>query len=81
MELFIIDLVSKYPTLAGVLAALYVLSSINKPLFSLLRAYVDATETIKDNELLSAVEASKAYAVVQYVLDWAVRVKLPKLDK
>ena len=81
MELFILETVTKYPVLSGVLAGLYILSAINKPLFTLLHAYVDATETIKDNEILSAIEGSKAYAVVKYILDWAVRVKLPTAEK
>lgn len=77
----ILALVQKYPQAAGLLAAMYVAGVCFKPLFSLLHTYVDATQTIKDNEVLAAVEASKAYQVIQYVLDWAVRIKLPVVPK
>jgi len=80
MELFA-SLVLQYPQVAGILSALYVLGLCNKPLFSLLHTAVDATETIKDNELLAKLEASKAYKIISYVLDWAVRIKLPQEKK
>lgn len=77
MELFLIDLAQSHPTVLAVLSGLYVLSAINKPLFTLLHKYVEATESDADNELLKKVEGSRAYKVISYVLDWAVRIKLP----
>lgn len=81
MELFILDLVQKYPVMTGVLALLYIFGAVNKPFFVFLHSLVDATETIKDNEFLSKVEASRAYRTIVFVLDWAVRIKLPVIKK
>lgn len=78
MEAFLLDLVTKYPVLTSILAGLYILSLINKPLFSILRTIADNTTTVKDNEALDKVEASAAYKSLCYILDWAVRVKLAK---
>lgn len=80
MEL-IAGFVLQYPELAGLLSILYVLGLCNKPLFSFLHTLVDATETAKDNEFLARLEASKGYKIVSYVLDWAVRIKLPQEKK
>jgi hypothetical protein len=77
MELFLIELVTKYPLAAGVLSSLYIAGICFKPLFGVFHKYVDATESIKDNEFLAKVEASKAYKAVAYLLDLAVRIKLP----
>lgn len=78
MEMFLLDLVAKYPIAAGVLSVLYVMGFCFKPLFTFLHAYVDATESLKDNELLAKIEGSKIYKSVAYGLDWIVRIKLPQ---
>lgn len=77
MELFFLELAQKHPALLSVLSFLYILSAINKPLFTLLHNYASATETKADDELVEKVEASKLYKGFVYVLDWVVRVKLP----
>jgi len=81
MELFVLELAQKHPVALSVLSALYVLSAINKPLFTLLHKYVEATESSSDNELLNKVENSKVYKAISYLLDWVVRVKLPQPKK
>lgn len=81
MELFVLELAQKHPVALSVLSALYVLSAINKPLFTLLHKYVEATASSSDNELLNKVENSKVYKAISYLLDWVVRVKLPQPKK
>lgn len=78
MELFVLELAQKYPIALSVLSALYILGAINKPLFTLLHKYAEATDTKSDNEFLAKIESSKAYKAVSYFLDWAVRIKLPQ---
>lgn len=77
MEL-IASLIEKYPMLAQVFIVIGILRAINKPLFSLLQAYVDATASKSDNEMLAKIMNSKAYKYLSYVLDWASSAKLPK---
>lgn len=77
----LILLVQKYPMAAGVMSVLYIAGVCFKPAFTLLHTYVNATPSVKDNELLAKVEASKAYKAIAYVLDWAVRIKLPQGSK
>ena len=55
-----------------------VLRLINKPLFALLRQYVNLTPDKKDNELLDQVEKSKAYQVFLFAIDWLASIKLKK---
>jgi hypothetical protein len=77
MEQLLLDLVSKFPLASSILLGIGVLRVINKPLFSLFHAYVDATPSAKDNEVLASVEGSRIYKGITYALDWAASVKLP----
>ncbi len=81
MELFILDLVQRYPMLAGSLSILYIFGMINKPFFLFMHSLTDATETKTDNEILAKIEGSRLYKGVAFVLDWAVRIKLPSKGK
>ena len=74
----LVELVLLNPKLAGVLSALYIISLINKPLFTFLAEVVKATPSTKDNEILDKVVNSQAYKAISYLLDWVTRVKLPK---
>lgn len=76
MEEFLMTLIAKYPIAISILAGLYIVSLINKPLFSIFKTIADNTATTKDNEVLATVEASAAYKTICYILDWAVRIKL-----
>ncbi len=77
MESFLLEIVFKYPKTAGVMSALYLLSLLNKAIFSALRKYVSETETKTDDAALDKVEAHKAYKALAYALDLVARVKLP----
>lgn len=74
----IMELAIKYPAIASVLMLMGVLRAVFKPLMSLLHAYVEATPSEKDNELLKKIMDSKAYSVIQYILDYTASIKLPK---
>jgi hypothetical protein len=78
MEEAILALMMKYPATASVLVVMGILRAIFKPLFSLLQAYVDATESKTDNEKLQKFKDSKIYKALAYLLDYAASVKLPK---
>jgi hypothetical protein len=73
----IVQMTASYPVLMTVLSVIGILRVINKPLFALLHAYVNVTETTKDNELLAKIEASSIYMGVAFILDWFGSVKLP----
>lgn len=77
MEILILDLVQKYPLATGILSILYIFGMVNKPFFAFLHSLANATENNKDNAMLDAVESSRAYKWLAFVLDWAVRIKLP----
>lgn len=69
--------VSQYPIIATILMVVGVARLVNKPLFSFLRTYVQATPTPNDDRVLDKVEASKAYKVLSYILDLTASIKLP----
>lgn len=68
----------KFPILATVLGVMAIMRAVNKPLFALLHAYVDATATTTDNAELDKVETSKVYKAICFALDYAFSIKLPK---
>lgn len=72
----IIDLVTRYPKLAALLAILGSLRLLLKPAVSMARSYVASTATTKDDELLDKVEHSKAWATFTWVLDWLTSIKI-----
>lgn len=49
---------------------------VNKPLFAGIRSYVQSTESKEDDEMLDAVERSKTYRLVSFILDWTTSVKM-----
>lgn len=77
MEQLLVELVMKYPVAASIVGVVGVMRVVFKPAMSLARAYVGATATQKDDELLNKVEASKIYKGFAYVLDWFASIKLP----
>lgn len=81
MELDIISVVlqlaAKYPAISSILMVVGGLRVLFKPIFSLLRAFVDYTPSIEDNAKLDKVEQSTAYKTIAYILDWFGSVKLP----
>lgn len=69
-------LVGKFPMLTTVLLVVGTLRAVNKPLFALLHAFVEATPSTADDEKLAAVEASGIYKGFTFVLDWFASVKV-----
>lgn len=47
-----------------------------KPLFSVLRTYVDMTSSLKDNEWLNKIESHPITKGILYALDWIASIKL-----
>lgn len=72
----IVELMSKYPVAASVLAVIGVLRVINKPIFAIAHAIVEATPSKSDDDALAAVEASAFYKGLVFVLDWFASVKV-----
>jgi hypothetical protein len=80
MEALLVELISKYPTLAMIFMVVGVLRAIFKPLMTLLHSYVEATPSTKDNEVLAKVKESKVYSAVVWLLDYTASIKLPKKE-
>jgi hypothetical protein len=76
MEELILFYVQKYPLLVSILAFLMGLRLVMKPLFTAIHAYVDNSESKKDDELLAKVEASKYYKSFLWVLDYLFSIKI-----
>jgi hypothetical protein len=75
---FIIEIAQRSPFLSSIIFFMGSLRMVMKPLFTFLRALVNATKTTKDNELLDKAERSKFYKVLRFVLDYVASVKLKK---
>lgn len=78
MELLLLDLVSKYPVVAGVIAVVGILRLVVKPLMSIVEAVVLETASKKDDEAVAKVKDSGIYKGLIWVVDYLASVKLPK---
>lgn len=76
MEQIIIDLVTKYPKIVSILAAIGTLRLVFKPVMVALSQIVVSTETKKDDELLAKVEKSKIYKAFVFALDYIASIKI-----
>lgn len=72
------ELAAKYPALMTVFVIVGILRAVNKPLFALLHAYVEATPSDKDDAALKKAEESKGIKTVMWVLDYLASVKMKK---
>lgn len=72
-----VNFMAKYPQVGTVLMIVGTLRLIFKPLTTFLHQVVDATPTVRDNEILDRIEKSKAFKVVAWALDYFASVKLP----
>lgn len=72
------DLCSNTGNIAGWLAFLYMAGVAMKLIFTLLERYVTFTSTIKDDEWFRRLSSNWAYQTLSFILDVAVRFKLPK---
>lgn len=66
----------KYPIIITIFTVIGVLRVINKPLFAFFHAFVAATPSTKDDEILASVEQSKVYKAICFVLDWTLSIKV-----
>lgn len=71
-------LAAQHPEVTTFFLVLGVLRSINKPLFALIHAYVEATPNKEDDQKLEKIESSKAYKALCFVLDYLASVKMKK---
>lgn len=67
----------EYGVIVQIMSIIGSLRTINKPLFSLLRAISEVTYwTERDNIWLDRVEQSKIYKTIIYVIDWVASAKI-----
>lgn len=77
MELFILELVAKYPTATSILLVIGVLRAVFKPLQGTIDAYVKATPSVSDDGKWEKVKAHKAFKALAWVIDYTASIKLP----
>lgn len=71
-------LLMKYPAAMTFLSIVGVLRLINKPLFSMLKLYAMTTPHDSDDKAIEAVEKSKVYLGITYILDYLGSIKVVK---
>lgn len=77
MEPLIIALAEKYPLVVSLFAVMGIFRAVFKPIMSLARAYVKATEkNEKDDLFLDEVEQSKWFKILSWLVDYTASIKL-----
>jgi hypothetical protein len=74
----IVGFAGQYPIIATLLMVIGALRVVFKPIFSVLRAYVEFTPNPADNLALDSVEGSKVYKGIVWFLDFFASVKISK---
>lgn len=74
----VLQLILDVPHLPEVLIIMGAMRVVFKPLMATIQAYVDYTETLKDNELLDRLQQKGWFKAVAWVLDYVGSIKLPK---
>lgn len=77
MELFILELVAKYPTAASILIVIGILRAVFKPLQGVVEAYVKATPSLEDDGKWQKIQQHKAFKAVAWLIDYTASIKLP----
>lgn len=67
-----------YSVITNILLILGAFRLVVKPAIAAVHSYADATETPKDNELITKIENSPALKWTYFVLDWAFSYKVRK---
>ena len=67
-----------YSVITNILLILGAFRLVVKPAIAAIHSYADATETPKDNELITKIENSSALRWTYFVLDWAFSYKVRK---
>lgn len=70
----IVGLINKYPMIGSSLAIMGTARFFMKPI----RAFVKATPTKVDDELLAKLEESRAWKAASWTLNWLVSIPLPR---
>jgi len=78
MDQIIVSLVQAHPSIATVLLVIGGLRVVLKPLMVFIEQYVKGTPDTGDDAKLAAVESSKAYKVLVFILDYTASIKLNK---
>lgn len=73
---WLLGLVNQYPWVANTLMIIGSLRLVLKPVFSILRTYVDTTSATADNEWLDKVENNSVVKAIFYALDWIASIKI-----
>ena len=75
---WVLELINQYPTIGSILAFLALVGFAFKPLMTAVDTYVLNTPSTKDDEYVEGIKSAKWYKVIAFILDWAIRVKIPK---
>ena len=78
MDFFIQSLIAQHPGVLKLLVYVAIARGIFKPLSIALQAYVDSSESTKDNEFYSKLKENKVFKAIYFILDYSSSIKLPK---
>ena len=77
LDPLIASLAGKYGIVLQIISVMGTARLVFKPFVLFLQAVTTATPSPKDNELLAKFMGSKAYTVIQFLLDYVASIKLP----
>jgi hypothetical protein len=72
----ITQLATTHPIIVTILTFIGLFRAVFKPIFTVLRSYVDATPNPADNKILDNVEGSSVFKAIAFVLDYTMSIKL-----
>ena len=75
---WLIGFISQYEWIKTALIVIGSLRLVMKPLFSVIRTYVDLTVNTDDNAWLKRIEEHSITKSILYALDWIASIKLVK---
>lgn len=78
MDVFIIELLQKYPSAVSVFVMIGVLRSVFKPLQLVIEKYVEATPDKADDSKWAAFTQGKLFKVLAWFVDYTASIKIPK---
>jgi len=74
-------LMDNYPLFKSLISIMILCRLIFKPLFTILRKYVELTVEDNDNKKLNAFMKTKKYKMIAFIVDMLASVKMPKVRK
>ncbi len=75
---FFVQFAQNWPFLATLIAVMGTFRLFFKPLVTLIHAWVAASPSKKDDEILVKVESSGWYKAIMFIVDYIASVKLPE---